>query len=114
MSMPTNPDEEHEFYADPANQTPTGPPVRRRPRLSEPVPVRFPKDLLDQVRRRPQKTTAPSPTGSAGPSNTNWAARPADPTQLATNNVAARPAESQVSAPGPPRRHRPAGSSHAP
>jgi predicted HicB family RNase H-like nuclease len=52
VSTPTNPDEEYEFSADPANQAPTGPPVRRRPRLSEPVPVRFPEDLLEQVRRR--------------------------------------------------------------
>ena len=46
------PDEEHAFYDDPANQAPDGPPIRRRPRLSEPVPVRFPEDVLEQVRRR--------------------------------------------------------------
>jgi predicted HicB family RNase H-like nuclease len=45
-------DEEHAFYADPANQVPVGPPVRRRRRLSEPVPVRFPETLLAEVRER--------------------------------------------------------------
>jgi len=44
------PDQENAFYADPDNQTPQGPPVRRRPRLGEPVPVRFPADLLREVR----------------------------------------------------------------
>ena len=38
-------EEEHAFYADPANQVPTGLPVRRRSRLSDPVPVRFPETL---------------------------------------------------------------------
>jgi hypothetical protein len=45
-------EEEHSFYAEPANQAPAGPPVRRRPRLSEPVPVRFPETLLVEVRER--------------------------------------------------------------
>lgn len=51
MSAPTTPDEEYAFYADPANQVPTGPP-RRRPRMSDPVPVRFPGELLERVRAR--------------------------------------------------------------
>jgi hypothetical protein len=46
------PAEENAFYADGDNQVPKGPPVRRRPKLSEAVPVRFPEDLLQQVRRR--------------------------------------------------------------
>ena len=46
------PEQEHAFYADPANQVPQGPPVRREARLSEPVPVRFPETLLRQVRER--------------------------------------------------------------
>ena len=45
-------EEEHSFYAESANQVPTGPPVRRRPRLSEPVPVRSPETLLAEVRER--------------------------------------------------------------
>jgi hypothetical protein len=45
-------EEEHAFYAEPANQVPTGPPVRRRSRLSDPVPVRFPETLLAHVRER--------------------------------------------------------------
>jgi hypothetical protein len=44
--------EEHEFYANPENQTPQGPAKRRRARLTEMVPVRFPPDVLDKVRRR--------------------------------------------------------------
>ena len=46
------PDEEHAFYADPDNQVPQGPPVRRKGRLSEPVPVRFPEEILREVRDR--------------------------------------------------------------
>jgi hypothetical protein len=44
--------EEYDFYADPENQTPQGPPRRRRARLTEMVPVRFPPEVLDEVRRR--------------------------------------------------------------
>ncbi|MBK5222959.1 MAG: Arc family DNA-binding protein [Acidimicrobiia bacterium] len=50
MTMPMTPDEQHAFYADPANQTPKGSAVRRRAPLGDPVPVRFPADLLDKVR----------------------------------------------------------------
>lgn len=46
------PEQENDFYADPDNQVPQGPPVRRRARLSEPVPVRFPESLLREVRDR--------------------------------------------------------------
>ena len=45
------PDQEYEFYADPRNQDPEGPPRRRKPPLSTPVPVRFSADLLEQVKR---------------------------------------------------------------
>ena len=45
-------EKEHAFYADPANQVSKGPSVRRRRRLSEPVPVRFPETLLAEVRER--------------------------------------------------------------
>ena len=34
------PEQEHEFYADPANQEPQGPARRRKGPLSTPVPVR--------------------------------------------------------------------------
>jgi hypothetical protein len=44
--------EEHEFYARPENQNPQGPVRRRSPRLTEMVPVRFPPDVLEEVRRR--------------------------------------------------------------
>jgi predicted HicB family RNase H-like nuclease len=46
------PEQEYEFYARPENQVPQGPPRRRRGRLSEMVPVRFPPELLEEVRRR--------------------------------------------------------------
>ena len=46
------PEQEHAFYADPANQEPQGAPVRRRSRLSPPIPVRFPPDVLEQLRAR--------------------------------------------------------------
>lgn len=46
------PEQENAFYADPDNQMPQGRPVRRRARLSEPVPVRFPEELLREVRDR--------------------------------------------------------------
>lgn len=51
-NKPLTPDEEYEFYADPANQTPQGPPRRRRTKLSDPVPVRLPMDVLEEVRKR--------------------------------------------------------------
>ena len=42
--------EEREFYADPANQMPQGPARRRKAKLTELVPVRFPPDTLEKVR----------------------------------------------------------------
>lgn len=42
----------YEFYKDPANQVPAGPGQRRQGRrLSETVPVRFPLDVIEAVRR---------------------------------------------------------------
>lgn len=46
------PEQENAFYADPGNQVPQGPPVRRSSKLSEAVPVRFPEELLREVRAR--------------------------------------------------------------
>ena len=45
-------EDEHAYYEEQENQVPIGPPVRRRRRLSEPVPVRFPETLLAHVRER--------------------------------------------------------------
>ena len=47
------PEEEHEFYATPENQEPQGPARRRlkRSNLTEMVPVRFPPETLEEVRR---------------------------------------------------------------
>jgi predicted HicB family RNase H-like nuclease len=49
---PMTPDEEYECYARPENQLPDGPPRRRRSRLSEAIPVRFPPELVEEIRRR--------------------------------------------------------------
>lgn len=49
MSM--TPDEENAYYTDPDNQVPQGKPIRRKARLSAPVPVRFPEDLLTRIRQ---------------------------------------------------------------
>ena len=43
-------EEEHDFYAKPENQTPQGPARRRDSKLTEVVPVRFPPEVLDQIR----------------------------------------------------------------
>ena len=47
------PEEEYEFYATPENQEPQGPARRRlkRSNLTEMVPVRFPPETLEEVRR---------------------------------------------------------------
>jgi len=45
-------EEEYEFYAQPENQEPQGPARRRRSKLTEMVPVRFPPETLEEVRRR--------------------------------------------------------------
>jgi predicted HicB family RNase H-like nuclease len=47
MSHQITPDEEFEFYARPENQQSQGPGRRR---LTATVPVRFPAELLEQVR----------------------------------------------------------------
>ncbi len=52
MTKPMTPEEEHSFYAQPENQEPQGPARRRHgAQLSAPVPVRFPPDLLERLRR---------------------------------------------------------------
>lgn len=50
-NRPMTPEQEYDFYADPRNQQPQGPPRRRKGPLSTPVPVRFPADLLEEVKR---------------------------------------------------------------
>jgi predicted HicB family RNase H-like nuclease len=52
MSTPMTPEEEDAFYMRPENQEPQGPARRREgTRLSAPVPVRFPLELLERLRR---------------------------------------------------------------
>ena len=45
-------EEEFEFYAQPENQEPQGPPRRRKSKLTELVPVRFPPETLKEIRQR--------------------------------------------------------------
>ena len=73
--------EEHEFYAEPGTRPP-GPGKRRRGRLTEMVPVRFPPTSSTKFAAVPATTTAPSPAGSAAPSNTNSSGMPAEPWPL--------------------------------
>ena len=47
MNQPMTPDEEYNFYSRPENQEPQGPGRRR---LTATGPVRFPPELLEQVR----------------------------------------------------------------
>jgi len=68
---PMTPEQEYDYYAQPDNQQPQGPPRRRQSRLSERVPVRFTPELLDQIRRPPKPTIDPCPHGSAAPPNTS-------------------------------------------
>jgi hypothetical protein len=49
---PIKPEQQYDYYAQPGNQQPQGPPRWRASRLSEMVPVRFPPELLDEIRRR--------------------------------------------------------------
>ena len=44
--------QEHEFYAGDENQTPQAPVRGRREKLTEKVPVRFPPDVMAEVRQR--------------------------------------------------------------
>ncbi len=44
------PAEEFEFYSQPENLRPQGPAQRRAPRLSDPIAVRFPPSVLEQIR----------------------------------------------------------------
>jgi predicted HicB family RNase H-like nuclease len=45
------PEKEYEHYARAENQVPQGPPVRRRARMSDPIPVSLPPELLERVRK---------------------------------------------------------------
>ena len=49
---PATPEEEYDFYAQPENQEPQGPPRRRSARLTAPVPVRFPPEVMEQIRQQ--------------------------------------------------------------
>ena len=49
---PMTPQEEYEFFLDPANLEPQGPMVRRKADLTATVPVRFPPAVLEEIRKR--------------------------------------------------------------
>jgi len=72
---PLTPEQEYEYYAEPGNQQPQGPPQRRQPRLSAIVPVRFPPELLDEIRRRAEADDRSLSPGSAAQSNMSFAVR---------------------------------------
>lgn len=42
--------QQHDFYADPGNHEPQGPPRRRNAKFTELVPVRFPPETLQRIR----------------------------------------------------------------
>jgi hypothetical protein len=46
------PEEEHEFYSLADNQRRQGPAGRRTVKLTAPIPVRFPPELLEEIRKR--------------------------------------------------------------
>jgi len=46
------PQEEYEFYLDPKNLEPLGPPVWRKTPLNAPVPVRFSPEAMAEIKRR--------------------------------------------------------------
>jgi Arc-like DNA binding domain len=52
MSTRMTPTEEHDFYSKPENQVPVGAAVRRRKRMGDPVPIRFPDEVLTRVRQQ--------------------------------------------------------------
>ncbi len=47
---PMTPAEEFEFYSQPEHLRPQGPARRRTPKLSDPIAVRFPLGMLEQIR----------------------------------------------------------------
>ena len=49
---PMTPQEEYEFFLDPANLEPQGPMVRRKADLTATVPVRFSPAVLEEIRKR--------------------------------------------------------------
>jgi predicted HicB family RNase H-like nuclease len=51
MNTKMTPQQEHDFYAQAENQTPQGAARRRSTKLTELVPVRFPPETLDRVRK---------------------------------------------------------------
>jgi hypothetical protein len=72
------PEQENACYAEPDKQVPEGPPARRSAKLNEPVPLRFPEELLSEIRNRAAADDRSVPTGSGEQSNANSLERSAD------------------------------------
>ena len=76
------PDQEYEIYAQPENQEPQGSPIRRRGRMSVPIPVRLPPELLERVRKAAEDDDRHGAL-HAGPTQTAplpiWSRRTNDP-----------------------------------
>ena len=72
------PEQENAFHADPDNQMPQGPPVRRKANSASPCPYGSPKICSTKYAYERQPTIAPCPTGSVAPSSTNLPATPDD------------------------------------
>ena len=71
--------EEHDFHADPENQTPQGPARRRNSKLTELVPVRFPPDSSPRSATQPTLMTDRCRRGFAARSTTNSNTTPRPP-----------------------------------
>lgn len=52
MAESNRAEREYELYQDPDHQRPQGPGRRRKGKLTEIVPVRFPEEVLDAVREK--------------------------------------------------------------
>jgi hypothetical protein len=65
------PEQENAFYGEPDNQVPQGTAVRRKSKLGEPVPVRFPTSSCKRSAIAQAQPTGRSPTGSDERSSMN-------------------------------------------
>ena len=69
--MPMTPDEEYDYYDQPSNHEPQGPARRRKPRLSEMVPVSSHPNCLTKSADRRSRRQIPVLLDPAAPPNTS-------------------------------------------